>query len=202
MINTFGDSHSKKGYKNITDISLNLHHIGPILSYSFGNENLNRINISDVVYNVKENDYVIFCLGEIDCRCHIYKHISLNNDYKKIISNITDKYIEAVNINKNLFKNIKVGIMSVVPPVDSSKIANNPKFPFLGTNEERIKYTKYFNKCLHKLCLKNNIIFIDIYDKYSNHTGLFNDELKDKNVHIKNPIYLREELIKKFNLKI
>ena len=78
-IHTFGDSHSSNihshwGYINIPGINIKCNHIGSRLMYTFGKLGFNLLNIRN--YGVKENDTVIFCFGEIDCRNHVHKHIT------------------------------------------------------------------------------------------------------------------------------
>ena len=47
----------------------------------------------------KDGDTIVFCLGEIDCRCHIHKHITETTTYQDIINNIVDNYFEAIELN-------------------------------------------------------------------------------------------------------
>ena len=88
-IHTIGDSHSGNGWSGIIQ-----HHLGPVLCYSFGKEKLNRCDIRN--FNIKDGDTIVFCLGEIDCRCHIHKHITETTRYQDIINNIVDNYFEAI----------------------------------------------------------------------------------------------------------
>ena len=91
-IHTFGDSHSRFGFMDIPNININ--ELGARLCYTFGNQQLDILNIKN--YNVKEDDTVIFCFGEVDCRAHIYKFVNENTTYEEIINNITYKYFEAI----------------------------------------------------------------------------------------------------------
>ena len=84
-IHTFGDSHSVNGWSGVIN-----HHLGPLLCYSFGKEKLNRIDIRK--FNLTDGDTIVFCLGEIDCRCHIYKHI------KDHIFKINDVFVVSTDI--------------------------------------------------------------------------------------------------------
>ena len=134
-IHTFGDSHAYHGWEECDNIKA--HYLGPILCYSFGKENLNRCNIEK--FNIKYNDSVVFCFGEIDCRCHIHKHITNVKSYKMIINEIVNNYIHAIKINlencKVKLKNIC--IYNIVPPVQKYNTAENRSYPFLGSDEER-----------------------------------------------------------------
>lgn len=92
MIHTIGDSHSYFGWTGIVS-----HKLGPLLCYTFGKETLNRCDIQK--FNIKDDDTVIFCLGEIDCRCHIHKHITPTKTYKDIINNIVDNYVVGIELS-------------------------------------------------------------------------------------------------------
>ena len=94
-IHTIGDSHSGNGWNGIIH-----HHLGPLLCYSFGKEKLNRCDIRN--FNIKDGDTIVFCLGEIDCRCHIHKHITETTTYLDIINNIVDNYFEAIYLNVSI----------------------------------------------------------------------------------------------------
>lgn len=192
-IHTFGDSHASdkhSGWKDCKNIKA--HHIGPVLCYSFGRDKLKKIDISK--FGIKNNEIIIFCFGEIDCRCHVHKYISKKNTYENIIDNIIKEYILAIKINLDVLK-IKlknVCIYNVVPPVKKINTEENRYYPYLGTDEERKKYVIYFNKCLKEMCLENKWIFFDIYDDYIDNEGFLNKKLSDGNVHIKNGIFLNK----------
>jgi hypothetical protein len=184
-IHTIGDSHSYSGWSGIIN-----HHLGPILCYSFGKEKLNRCYIRN--FNIKDGDTIIFCLGEIDCRCHIHKHITDTTTYQDIINNIVDNYFEAIKLNVTIsqIKLKNVCIYNVVPPIQKYNTHENPKYPYLGTDEERKQYSLFFNKELKKKCIENNYIFFDIYDKYIDDNGFLRKDLSDDNVHIRDGKYI------------
>ena len=143
-IHTFGDSHASNiisGWKHCDNIKG--HHLGPVLRYSFGKEILNRCNIEK--FDIKDNDSVVFCFGEIDCRCHIHKHITNVKSYKMIIDEIVNNYIHAIKINlencKVKLKNIC--IYNVVPPIQKYNTFENPEYPYLGTLMKKEKVIYY-----------------------------------------------------------
>ena len=176
MIHTIGDSHSQSGWG--TDV--NQHWLKDKLCYSVGRDG---IDIS--TYGINEGDIVIFCFGEIDCRCHVHKH--QNIDF------IIKKYFEAIN-NLSL-KNIKICIYNVPPPCKKNDDTyDDPNYPFLGTNEERKGYYLYFNKKLKETCEEYGYIFFDIYDKYTDENGFLNKEMSDGHVHIADGKYIQEFL--------
>lgn len=184
-IHTIGDSHSYFGFSGVIS-----NHLGPILCYSFGNEKLNRCDIRN--YGIKDGYTLIFCFGEIDCRCHIKKNITNQKTYENIIDNIILNYIEAIKLNISVScLNLKnVCIYNVVPPIEKQGKIENPEYPFLGTDEERKSYVLYFNKILKDKCLENNFIFFDIYNNYINENGYLKNELSDGNCHILNGIHI------------
>ena len=184
-IHTIGDSHSFNGWSGIIQ-----HHLGAVLCYSFGKEKLNRCDIRK--FNIKDGDAIIFCLGEIDCRCHIHKHITETTTYQDIINNIVDNYFEAIELNVSIsqIKLKNVCVYNVVPPIQKYNTCENPEYPYLGTDEERKQYSLYFNEKLKEKCLEKNYIFFDIYNNYIDENGFLRKDLSDGKVHIGNGIYI------------
>ena len=185
-IHTIGDSHSGNGWTGIMK-----HHLGPLLCYSFGKEKLNRCDIRK--FNIKNGDTIIFCLGEIDCRCHIHKHITDKISYQNIINNIVDHYFEAIELNVSISK-IKlknICVFNVVPPIQKHNTSENPAYPYLGSDEERKEYTLYFNLKLKEKCVEKKYIFFDVYQHYMDENGFLRKDLSDGNVHIGNGIHIR-----------
>lgn len=192
-IHTFGDSHASdiiSGWKDCDNVRS--HHLGAILCYSFGKEKLNRCNIGN--FDIKDNDSIIFCFGEIDCRCHIHKNITTIKPYKTIIDEIVHNYSDAIKINlENCKVKLKhICIYNVVPPVKKCNTGENKEYPYIGSDEERKKYVLYFNMCLKNKCEENNWIFFDVYNSYIDNDGFLSKKLSDGNVHIKNGIFMKK----------
>lgn len=185
----YGDSHGYSGWPG----EFIQHYYGPLLCYTIGTKKWQVMDIS--LYNDVEDDTVcIFCFGEIDCRCHIKKHITEKNTYEKIIDKIVFNYLETIkeNVEKTGKKPI-VYVYNVVPPSKESEVAiNNEQFPFVGTDEERKLYTLYFNKKLKEMCPKYKFGFFDIYNHYVTEEGFLNRNLSDENVHIRDGFYIHK----------
>lgn len=189
VIHTFGDSHANFGWGD--DIKKN--NINSSLCYTFGKKKLDRIDIRK--FNVKANDTIIFCLGEIDCRCHIHKHITPDNTYEMIIDEIINDYIDAIQTNVKV-SNIKlknVCIYNVTPSIKKESIIIDPDFAysFLGTDEGRKQYVLYFNRILQQKCTENNFVFFDVYNHYVDEEGFLRKDLSDGGIHIKNGVYIQ-----------
>jgi hypothetical protein len=185
VIHTFGDSHSYSGWKDIPNV-IN-HHLGPKLCFSFGRDGVNIKN-----YNVKNGDTVIFSFGEIDCRCHIYKYITEGNDYKQIIDNIVKNYFIQIQNAVNAFEHLTTVVYNIVPPIQKHNTPENVRYPYLGTDDERKTYVLYFNKKLKQMCIENNFLFFDIYDKYTDSNGFLDKSLSDGIVHIRDGVFLKK----------
>ena len=184
-IHTVGDSHSYYGWSGIIH-----HHLGPVLCYSFGKDKLNKCDIRN--FDIKDGDTVIFCFGEIDCRCHIYKHITDTITYQDIINDIVIDYFEAIDLNISIspIKLKTICVYNVVPPVQKYITVENSSFPYLGSDEERKQYVLYFNEKLKEKCIEKNYLFFDIYDNYTDENGFLRKDLSDNNVHIGNGLYI------------
>lgn len=170
------------------------HPLGPRLCYSVGRDG---ISIKDG-YNVKNKDTVIFCFGEIDCRCHVHKHITESQDYKNIIDVIVKEYFEQIKRAVDDFDELKTVIYNVVPPIQKHNTFENPSFPYLGTDEERQKYVRYFNEALRKKCIEYDFVYFDVYNDYIDENGYLEKTLSDGNVHIRESGSLKRFIDREF----
>ena len=186
VIHTFGDSHCFSGWNGIPNVII--HHLGPKLCFSIGRDG---INIRDQ-NNVNNGDTLIFCFGEIDCRCHVKKHITESNTYTQIIDTIVDNYFSQIQNAVNTFDNLKTVIYNVVPPVQRHNTNENKEYPYIGTDEERKSYVLYFNEKLKQKCVEHNYLFFDIYKHYIDSNGFLNKSLSDNDVHIRNGMHIKQ----------
>ena len=186
-IHTIGDSHSYNGWSGVIN-----HHLGPLLCYTFGVDTLNRCDINS--FGLKDSDTVVFCLGEIDCRCHIHKHITELFTYQDVINGIVDKYFQAIELTIHMCPvNLKnVCVYNVVTPIQKHNTSENPEYPFLGSDNERKNYVLYFNQKLKEKCNECHYVFFDIYEKYINKNGFLKKELSDGSVHIRDGSYITQ----------
>ena len=197
MIHTFGDSHAREPWSKIKSISWNVlldkksdEKMDRTMTCSFfGFEKLNAINIKK--YKVVEGDVVCFCLGELDCRCHIHKY---KDSYKELIERIVENYLLAIKANAEQFTNLKVIIVSVTPPLPEKYYKDRIRYPMLGSDAERVMYTRYMNQKIKEKCREYS--FLDMYDKYCDKDGLLNLAYSDKICHIINPVFAKSELNK------
>jgi len=188
-VHTIGDSHCKNAWQNIEDVEV--HWVGSKLCYSF-----NSIVLNIKQFNINNGDMIIFCFGEIDCRCHIHKHITPELSYKNIIDNIINKYFIEIKKSTSVYQDIEICVFNVVPPVKKYTIEEEPEYPLLGSDEERKEYILYFNSKLKEKCQEYGYIFFDVYNKYSDYDGFLNKKLSDNSIHIRDEKFIKEFLDK------
>lgn len=202
-LHTFGDSHASKehgGWDNSKmklPISIRSNWLGPKLMYSFARDK-NKLFDKSTVF---EGDIVVFCFGEIDCRCHVGKY---KPNWKKNIDSLVENYFLAIEANVSQYKDLTTMIFNVVPQIQREHPKNAWMLPYqknaphIGSDLERVEYTKYMNKKLSDYCKKYNYEFIDVYDCYADDQGFLIEELSDKNCHIADPLHVANFLIQKF----
>jgi hypothetical protein len=176
-----------------------------MLLHSFGRDSIKFVNENDI----RENDIVCFCFGEIDCRCHVNK---FEPNWMDCIDTLVTKYFDNIQNNVTNLHNVKVCVYNVVPPLERKlpeydyirkwELENEGQpfiFPALGDDDQRSEYTKYMNKKLKEFCEKHSYIFFDVYEKYCDENGFLNVKYSDGNCHVSDPIYIQEFIIN--NLK-
>lgn len=181
LIHTVGDSHAWHAWLKIPFVQT--HQIGPMTMYHFGL--YHPIVVSDIPTDVP----VVFCWGEIDCRCHIYKH----PPWEEAIDKLVDEYILAVEHNARIHPNI--WLFNVVPPPRKAAVQENPQFPFLGSDAERLGFVLRVNQRLRE----SGYPFIDVYNKYCDEEGFLLMDQSDGHVHIANHAPLQDWLEKRLS---
>lgn len=194
-IHTLGDSHSMYGWRDISGVVV--HHIGPKLAFSVGRDGL------DVgpEYGICVGDTLVVSFGEIDCRCHVAKHVTPEKPARAIIDSITTSYLNTIREVGWSLPGVRICIYNIVPAVQRHTSLENREYPFLGTDEERREYAGLFNAFLALKCPTYGFTFIDVYTRYTNSEGYINRAYSDGHVHIRNPVFIREYLVNRGFLK-
>jgi hypothetical protein len=147
---------------------------------------MHRVGRDKMIPNWKpcsQRDTVVFAFGEVDCRAHIGKQIELGRTENEVIDTLTKEYIDTICS----VTNSRVIVVAVIPPTarkDYESSVVNCGFPFVSSDEDRVRYTRSVNNHLFELCRKYNFIFFDPYEPYTREDGCLRRELSDGNVHI------------------
>jgi len=131
--------------------------------YRIGRDN-KIINFNNTLHN--ENSIICLNYGEVDCRCHIQKQINMGRQEDEIINELVVNYFET--IRNNILKYKKIIIVGVIPITKKSDYENHNEpisheFPFIGTDENRVRFTNKVNKLIEKYCKENSYIYISIH---------------------------------------
>lgn len=186
MIHCIGDSHSavfsgKEEMQPIwpqrsDDITeyFKSYRIGPATAYQVRNK---IPIINDIISKtVKENDKVLFCFGEVDCRAHIKKQSDLQNrPINDVIKECVDRYFSVIKEYKD--NGLDIMIWGPIASWSEERPYTGPSF---GTCQDRNSITKEFNRYLKELCDGENIIFISIFhDMVDSDTNITKTEYLD-----------------------
>lgn len=195
MIYIYGDSHASFSFKNLK-LHYNDLHCPSITMFRIGRDDI-IINFNKDI--IKKDDIIILSYGEIDCRCHIQRQINLGINEDNIINELVSNYFKTI---KNNIINIdaKIIIVGVIPPTKQYdyEILYGPvlhEFPFVGSDECRVRYTNKVNKLLEELSIINNYIYFNPYSYYERLDGTLKHELSDSTVHLGNNLFFLEKFI-------
>ena len=187
QFHTFGDSHASAAHSvwrfqfaNPTT-ELVTHHLGPVLMHSFGTRGLGLLNIAN--FGVAAGDWACFCFGEIDCRCHVHKHITEDRDYRAVINDLVAKYETAIAENLAKVPGAHGAVFMLPPSVHFMEVPH--EFPFLGTDEERKRNTIYCNALLKDMCSRRTWVFVDAYDEFTDEDGFLRMDRSDGICHMR-----------------
>lgn len=187
MIHCIGDSHSSvfSGEEVMQDCwpfkaanklpYFNSYRIGPATAY---NLHTKQHIIEPLIQslNLKEEDKLLFCFGEIDNRAHLIKQSQLQNkDVIEIIEECVIRYVNAVKYYKKYTNNI----LFWGPIASWSDVKPYTTGPTYGTNIERNKVTEIFNNILKEKSECEGFGFITVFYEMLNEDMTTNSECLD-----------------------
>jgi hypothetical protein len=201
MIFIYGDSHAYNSFKGLKYDHRNCHQ-NAITMFRIGRDNI-IINFNKD--DIRENDILVLCYGEVDCRCHVQRQINTGRNEDDVIHELVSSYYQTIvnNINTIANKNVKIIMVGVIPPTKQSdyESLHGPilhDFPFVGSDEDRVRYTDKVNKKIEELAKERNFTYFNPYLYYTRKDGTLRYELSDYIVHLGNNSYF----LKKFYSKI
>ena len=181
-----GDSHSMYTFSGI---ATEAKYLGPVTMHRAGRDGP---WLAQQIANMSDDHLYIFCVGEIDVRCHVHKQITEHDrEEDKVIRSLVDDYISAIQYCKHP----NIGVLAVVPPCNFLEPMHNPEYPFRGSHEDRLRYTRSVNAALKDACAANGYLFIDVTDDYADADGFLRKDRSDGCVHIGNTSWVRSTLL-------
>lgn len=185
MIYIYGDSHAHFSFKNLNLPHNNLWRAS-ITMHRVGRDN-HIINFANKA-NLQNNDIIILAYGEIDCRCHIRRQVDMGKNEDEIINELVTNYIKTIKNNMTV-ASVKVIIVGVIPSTKKTDFEGHHgpithEFPFVGSDEDRVRYTNKVNKLLETEAKNNNYIYFNPYLYYTRDDGTLKRELSDLGVHV------------------
>ncbi len=189
-VHSIGDSHCafsfrdiEEGYilyfrgEDILKVPFAIHYLGSRTMYSFGKKGAAEENY----HGIEPGDYLVFCFGEIDVRCHIYNQV--HNEHRKleeVLSSLTDDYILRIKGIEAKYK-IHPVIFGITPPVRELTVEG---YPSVGPYQDRVSYTKLLNASLEKEATSHGILYFDVFNEYALKDGSLNMKYSDGIMHI------------------
>lgn len=187
MIYIYGDSHAEFSFRNLNLLHINLREYS-ITMHRIGRDNI-IVNFDKNV--IRSKDTIVLSYGEVDCRCHVQRQIDLGRDEDDVINELVNNYFNTIR-NNTINMDVQIIIVGVIPPtrVLDYEALHGPhgpffgEFPFVGKNEDRVRYTNKINELLKKLSNKNGYIYFNPYYYYTREDGTLKHELSDGIVHL------------------
>jgi glycosyltransferase involved in cell wall biosynthesis len=189
-----GDSHAMLLFKDINVGCENLSEYGrsldlPCENLSEYGTTMHRIGRDGIIpkhrasHNSEDSTFV-FVYGEVDCRAHMKRHIDAGRTAEKICDTLVTAYFKTIKSNITTYKSIIV--VGVPPPADKADHTHThkPIIPFLGTNAERVEYTRLLNARIEAACFEHGYMFFAPFENYTRADGCLEYSLSDGCIHI------------------
>jgi hypothetical protein len=185
MLFLYGDSHAHYSFKGLS-LPYEDRHEKSITMFRVGRD---RQIIHYYPHEHDETSVSCVVYGEVDCRCHIHRQRMAGREEDDVILELVTAYInticEVIRTGRGVI------VVAVIPPTRQTdyEAINGPirhEFPFVGSDEERVRYTTKVNHELEKQCRVRGLWFIDPYSAYKREDGTLRFEESDQLVHVGN----------------
>lgn len=184
MIHCFGDSHTSilSGENRLVPAGANtwsepfsINHLGPYLAYNLPHKNWGGFEC------VPEHS-VLFSFGEIDCRCHVHKHVTNENTYQNIIDNMVTQYMNLLTP----YTCANVYVLDITPCLveypfkmyfDQMPSEIEQGYHHQGTLEQRNTYKKYMSDKLREECDLRGYKFLSTFEHVLGKSEMYVDNI-------------------------
>ena len=127
---------------------------------------------------VKDDDVVLFVLGEVDCRVHFYHHHRVTGTP---IEELIDNTVERYGTTLCNLRGYQMAVLDVCPAVRQGNVY---ALEFYASREERARITMMFNQRLSKWCRENGLTLIKIHHLLSDDRGFLKREYEVGDAHV------------------
>ncbi len=187
QIHLIGDSHTWSYYYHHPFL---VHHLGAATAYNLGNPNSSTNSYQELMNLLpkinKSKDLLLFELGEIDCRVHIYNQYCKGNKKQKIstiIALTVEKYLAV--LDKLISQGYKVSVLSPTPTGTEKNIYHKP---FFADFKLRAEITRDFHQKLKLEAKKRNIPYINLFEKVVSKDGGIKKVYRADEVHLNSKV--------------
>jgi hypothetical protein len=169
IIHLIGNSHTHTFSANPSHIEsinpasgkLRCYHIGPVIAYNFYEHYLPIIKTEYLAKIDKDNDYICFIIGEVDCRIHLPQQADIQNR--------TDEDIVAECVSRfsrvyEALEGYKFIVFGTHPTTTEPHSMDRRERPIYSSMERRNNICVLWNRYMKELADNNGFPFISIYD--------------------------------------
>jgi hypothetical protein len=174
----FGDpsqfNYGKERNEHFMSYSANFHNPNPKYRHVLAHKFMERYYpyITNVINNINytENDYIMLIVGEIDCRWHIPKKITLQNlpAEEVVLEFINDLFPAFINLQENGYNVVGWGGQ----PSTTGNHNDDPDNPVYGDCLFRNKISLLWNDLLYNKCKEHGMKFVSIIRDLIDESGL------------------------------
>jgi hypothetical protein len=177
----YGNSHAHWLFKGLPQTHLNMWEFSTTMHRIGRDAVINGFNKAHLDPNRT------FCLvyGEVDVRCHVGKQAAAGRSVDEICQTLVSAYLQTIKTTITEYKAIIV--VGVPPPVDPADHVHEHVggLPFVGTNEERVAYTRTLNDLLRNGCAEHGFQFYSPYEFCQRADGCLDYSFSDECIHVR-----------------
>ena len=157
------------------------HHLGSRTMYGFSTRE-EAAPRTLTAFGVKPGDTVLFVLGEIDVRSHVFKHVGEGVPVEAVVADLTERYFRKIG-ELTQGRGVEAAVMGAIPPMDGPTYASED-YPIRGSLAQRVAATRLLNAALAEGCGARGMAYFELNDLYALPDGSLDLAQSDHFCHV------------------
>ena len=180
-----------RGYTDINpDLPFRAWFLGPVLAYNFHEHHLQKVySFIEEFPSIfeKKDTTLVMIVGEIDCRVHLPKHVTIERPTSGVVEECVSRYHRSILDLRE--KGFNVAVAGAQPSLTDESLekrmpAKEREYNVAGNTETRNQICKHWDFFHGQLCEKDQIPFVSIYNDLIQENGNAKEALFSDYIHI------------------
>ena len=159
-LNTFSFTSGFANFRFSSCKNIAFFHLGPVIAYNFYEKHFPKVREKILPKVNKEDDYLLFVVGEVDCRLHIPKQADIQ---RRCDEEIVEECVSRFSRIYDILQGYKILVFGTHPTTTEAHSMEDMSRPIYDSMQRRNSICVLWNNYMEKTAQKRGFPFFSIY---------------------------------------